>query len=65
MATERNWHKVKKSDRKRIRCLGKQPGGCGRPAWFCQHVHWDTGNTKGLSFFYFCRKHAAARGIPS
>jgi hypothetical protein len=50
------YHDVKLSDQSRIRCTGSYTN-CGKPATMCQHVHWDTGNTKGLSFFYYCPEH--------
>lgn len=37
-------------DAKRIRCML-----CAGAAEICETVHWDTGNTKGVSFFYLCR----------
>jgi hypothetical protein len=53
---EYNYHELTPADSARIRCTGKY-AECGKPAVVCQRVHWDTGNTKGLSFFYFCAEH--------
>ena len=36
--------------------MGKEPY-CGKPAVWCEEVEWDTGNTTGISFFYFCDEH--------
>jgi hypothetical protein len=48
--SERTTHRVKRKDRQRIKC-----GKCHRaPADVCEHVHWNSGNTVGLSFFYYC-----------
>ncbi len=50
-------HIIKPSDRDRIRCED-----CGRRSFVCLHAHWNTGNTKGLSFWYFCKRDGKARG---
>lgn len=47
-------HRVKEADRARIGC--SMPD-CDKPADLCEHTAWDTGNTRGLSFFYFCDDH--------
>lgn len=43
-------HRVKARDRRRITCSKCRAA----PADICEHVHWNTGNTTGISFFYFC-----------
>lgn len=48
-----NYHIVKQCDRARILCNGCY-NTCRKPADVCVHVHWDTGNTTGVSFFYYC-----------
>lgn len=55
MTDTKTAHRVRPEDRARIRC---QRAGCAAPADMCEHVHWDTGNTTGVSFFYFCDEHA-------
>ncbi len=55
------YHVIRPKDRKRIRCdatVGAMTF-CNRPALVCEHVHWNTGNTAGVSFFYICGRHAA------
>jgi len=47
--------KLKKRDSKRIVCGST---GCRAQAEFCKTVEWNTGNTKGISFFYYCGRHA-------
>ena len=32
---------------------------CGQLATHIETVHWDTGNTKGVSFFCLCPEHAS------
>ena len=54
-------HIVAKKDRKRIRC--DDSSGCPNRAVWCEHVHWDTGNTTGVSFFYSCGKHAPKKRV--
>jgi len=54
------WHIVKPKDRKRITCSFH---GCDKPAYACEHVNWDTGNTTGISFFYQCKEHAVQNGF--
>lgn len=59
-------HIIKKSDRRRIRCqhsLGTL-AFCGRPTLVGEHREWNTGNTRGVSFYYYCRTHANAHGLP-
>ena len=51
-------HRVKEHDKARIRCCG-QYHTCTAQSDVCVHVHWDTGNTKGVSFFYYCDKCAS------
>lgn len=42
-------------DRQRIGCQGlSATEDCDRKADVCDTVNWDTGNTKGISFFYSC-----------
>jgi hypothetical protein len=43
-------HRVEPKDRERISCQSCQEA----PADVCEHVHWNTGNTVGVSFFYYC-----------
>lgn len=57
------WHRVTTRDRKRIRCLACDRAGLSRPAEVCQHAAWNTGNTLGLSFFYYCLTHGVERGF--
>lgn len=45
-------HLVSEKDSERIKCLC-----CGDKAYICLHDEWDTGNRKGVSFFYFCKAH--------
>lgn len=37
-------------DAQKIRCMA-----CRGAAEICETISWDTGNTKGVSFFYLCR----------
>ena len=53
MATWIDVHRVEAKDKARIACRG-QYGECQNQADVCEHVHWDTGNTTGVSFFYSC-----------
>lgn len=51
-------------DSARISCqatINKQLDSCGSSAVMCETLHWDTGNTKGVSFFYFCDTHNPQR----
>jgi len=41
-------------DSKRIPCEADR---CRARALFCRRVEWDTGNQKGVSFFYYCAVH--------
>ena len=51
-------HQVADHDKARIRCQDDRwHRDCPRPAEICEHVQWDTGNTKGISFFYYCTEH--------
>lgn len=54
-------HVVAKKDRKRIRC--QHFSDCQNRAVWCEHVYWDAGNTKGVSFFYSCGKHAPKKRV--
>ena len=47
-------------DSARIQCqtFDRERNMCGAPAIVVHEVHWDTGNTKGVSFFYHCAEHA-------
>ncbi len=54
MATKIDVHMVEEKDKARIHCSGKY-GKCMNQADICEHVHWYTGNTSGISFFYYCR----------
>jgi hypothetical protein len=56
-------HRVREEDKHRIKCPH-----CDAPADICEHVEWNTGNTTGISFFYYCapcfkemRERTAAR----
>lgn len=51
-------HIVEESDRERVRC-----NDCGEPALIGVHMHWNTGNTEGVSFFYHCAACAKLRGM--
>ena len=42
------------ADSERIKC---QTQDCEDQATVTHQVEWDTGNTKGISFFYHCEKH--------
>lgn len=50
------WHRLKEQDRARINCED-----CPQPADVCEHATWDTGNTKGISFWYYCHPCAVKR----
>ena len=43
-------HRVQAKDKKRILCQQCHAA----PADLCEHVEWNTGNTTGISFFYYC-----------
>lgn len=43
-------HRVREEDRKRITCQKCRIV----PADVSEHVHWKTGNTTGVSFYYYC-----------
>lgn len=45
---------LKAADRNRILC---QHEGCNRQADVAQQDEWNTGNTSGMSFWYFCKEH--------
>jgi len=47
--------RLKKRDSKRIVCGSAD---CRAQAEFCRTIEWNTGNTKGISFFYHCGRHA-------
>jgi hypothetical protein len=49
-------HRVKEADKARIKCHD-----CGKPADVCHYMNWNTGNTTGISFFYFCDQHYEER----
>lgn len=52
-------HRVQPKDRPRIRCQhGSVSPDCTAEATVCEHLHWDTGQRAGVSFFYFCDDHA-------
>lgn len=53
MTLPRETHRVSAVDRQFIRCTGNYPE-CVAPADICEHMPWNTGNTTGISFFYFC-----------
>lgn len=50
------WHLVTEKDSNRIQCED-----CGGPAYACEHVEWNTGNTTGISFWYYCHPCAVKR----
>lgn len=52
MTTKR---KLAKKDSQRIKCSTRD---CDKHARYCHTVEWNTGNTKGASFFYHCREHS-------
>lgn len=58
-------HTVAARDRTRIRCEALTTGmnTCDEPTLVCMHVHWNTGNTKGVSFHYYCGPHGAEHGL--
>ena len=48
------------ADSARIKCLtaiNKDRDTCGAQATVVHEVHWNTGNTTGVSFFYHCDEH--------
>lgn len=64
MSKPNKWHLVEDHDKSRIRCTGRY-GECGEPAYACEHSEWNTGNTTGISFFYYCRPCAIDNGMPT
>lgn len=54
MSSTCEWHKLSAKDSARIPCSRVN---CKLQATYVQHLHWNTGNTKGLSFHYFCDTH--------
>lgn len=52
MPKEKESHLVSEKDSERIKCLY-----CGDKAYICLHDEWNTGNRKGISFWYFCKAH--------
>lgn len=52
--TQPQFHIVQPKDRKRIWCNHVD---CSKHAYACEHSHWNTGNTTGVSFYYSCRTH--------
>lgn len=62
MKSTNRWHRVTKKDQKRIVCMTCEGEGTPRPAEVCEHAEWDTGNTKGISFWYYCLAHGIERG---
>jgi hypothetical protein len=64
MGTSTNrWHWVTKKDQKRIACGTCERAGLPRPAEVCEHAEWNTGNTAGISFWYYCLAHGTERGF--
>jgi len=58
LAEQAETHRVAEQDKHRIKCTDDRwHQGCAKPADVCQHSHWNTGNTTGVSFFYFCDEH--------
>ena len=57
------WHQVAEPDQKRISCITCTLAGFPSPAEICEHVSWNTGNTAGVSFFYYCLPHAIDRRV--
>lgn len=52
--------KLNAADSARIKCqtaVGPDRDNCGAQATVVREVHWDTGNTTGVSFFYHCDEH--------
>jgi hypothetical protein len=50
------YHDVRPEDQARITCqFGLSQ--CERPAVVCEHSTWNTGNTVGISFWYYCEAH--------
>jgi len=49
--------KLAKKDSERIKCQRNRFGNpdCNNQATISNTVNWNTGNTKGTSFFYFCK----------
>ena len=62
------WHRVTKRDQKRISCSVCEIVLAGtrvtpHPAEVCEHTEWNTGNTTGVSFWYYCLPHGIERGF--
>lgn len=61
--SESTYRQLEPKDSARITCQATVNGpcdpSCGKPATICETCHWNTGNTGGTSFFYFCDDHDA------
>ena len=55
-----DWHRVTPEDQQRIVC---QFAKCGKPAEVCEHAQWNTGDTTGISFWYYCMGHGKESGF--
>lgn len=53
---KKNTRRLSQSDNARIKCAKGRFGdpNCSNQATICETVDWNTGNTTGTSFFYFC-----------
>lgn len=60
MSKMNKWHKVTKKDQKRVFCESAE---CGKRAKVCEHAEWNTGNTSGISFWYYCMAHGKQHGF--
>lgn len=57
--SETIYRQLDPKDSARIFCAGVFDESCRANATFCETLHWDNGNTKGISFFYFCDNHGS------
>jgi hypothetical protein len=57
------WHRVTVEDQGRIRCQPCANKGVDHAAELCEHAEWNTGNTKGMSFWYYCVPVAIEKGF--
>ncbi len=52
--SKQSFRKLQPRDMNRIDCSAL---GCEKSATHCNTVEWNSGNTEGISFFYFCNLH--------
>jgi DNA polymerase III subunit beta len=48
---------------KGVWCIVCQVAECGKPPEVCEHAEWNTGNTTGISFWYYCMGHGQESGF--